>query len=178
MRAVFLDRDGVINENDQSIEDGPFFVTSPKHLIYRAGALDAIARLWGGEYGFRVFVVSNQPWVDLNFVAANGVMGRIHQKLCDDVAKAGGQLLDSRYIFKGDRTKADAIMELSDIYKVERDKSWMVGDSFDDIYYGKRAGVSTIFVNNQFAETENPGADYEVKSLAEAVEIILNGKDN
>ncbi|MEQ8231970.1 MAG: D-glycero-beta-D-manno-heptose 1,7-bisphosphate 7-phosphatase [Gammaproteobacteria bacterium] len=83
MRALLLDRDGVINH------DSPDFIRSVEDFLPLPGALDAIVR--AERAGFRVIVVSNQSGL------ARGLLGMrelnaIHRRLQDELERMGARI--------------------------------------------------------------------------------------
>src|SRR5687768_2475771 len=87
--AVFLDRDGVINEN----VDGDY-VRSWEALCILPGALDAIAELT--RAGFPIVIVTNQQGVGKGLMAAS-VVEEIHRRLVSEIERAGGRVAAVRY---------------------------------------------------------------------------------
>ena len=173
--AVFLDRDGVITENNQSMLDGPFYVTSPNQLKYREGALEAIKIL--NDAKAYIFIVSNQRWVGLNFIEASPVMAKIHQKFLEDVIEMGGFVTDSRYIFSEGYDKLEAITELGNIYDIDMMHSYFVGDSPADMMAGRLSGCKAVFIRNEYSFYKpDPECDTSLCSLYDAVKYILGEK--
>lgn len=175
--VCFLDRDGVITKNDQSDHDGAFYITCGKDLRYRPGALEAIAKLRQAD--ILVFLVTSQKWACLGLPeaakeAAARKIGEIDLQFVNDVVASGGFICDSKYLIKENENKIDAIAELAQTYKVDLANAWMVGDSSGDIKAGKVNRCKTIYIQNEFAQSTDPGADYQCTSLKEAVEIILS----
>lgn len=82
-RVIFLDRDGVINEDSDS------YIKSTEEWIPIPGSLEAIARLSGA--GFRIAIVSNQSGLSRGLFDLS-TLGRMHQKLRDLLAKQGGRV--------------------------------------------------------------------------------------
>ncbi|MBP1678125.1 MAG: hydrolase, HAD-superfamily, subfamily, partial [Bacteroidetes bacterium] len=80
--AVFLDRDGTINEEVD-------FVRTPEELVLIPGAAAAIRRL--NQAGFVTCVISNQSGVARGFYTEGDLTG-IHRKLESDLAADGGRI--------------------------------------------------------------------------------------
>ena len=173
--ACFLDRDGVVTPNDQSDEDGAFYITCADHLCYRDGALEAISTL---SKIMPVFLVTSQKWATLGLPqaakeSAARKITEIHNQFLEDVIAADGYIIATRYLTKEDENKTDAIAEFAEIYEVDLSRSWMIGDSAGDIKAGQANGCKTIYIQNEFAQSPDPGADFVCISLAEAVEVII-----
>ena len=171
-QAVFLDRDGVVN--DAEVKDGkPYSPTNAASLRIAAGAADALARL--KERGYLVLVVTNQPEV------ARGKQTRqtveeMHQRL-----RAVLPLDDVLTCYHDDNDDCDCrkpkpglILTAAERYRVDLGRSFMVGDRWRDIDAGAAAGCKTILIDFGYRErapVSNP--DYRARSLSEAVEWIL-----
>lgn len=163
-KAVFLDRDGVINEiayNEETEQlDSPLDVSQ---FVMIKDAADAIKRI--RDNGYYVFVVTNQP------AAAKGKttlkkLYEINNELRRQLAGAGTSVDDifmcahypeeqphtrERFLIKkcSCRKPEPGLIEMaSGKYKIDRKASFMVGDSFTDILCGRAAGVKTVFVGN------------------------------
>jgi histidinol-phosphate phosphatase family protein len=181
--AVFLDRDGTLND------DRPF-IDCAANLELLPGAGAALRRL--REAGFLLIVVTNQPviargeatWADLD---------DIHRKLEWELGKAGAYV-DAIYVcphhpdagFAGERPELKVACDcrkpatgLIDAacrdFPIDRAASWMVGDSTRDVELARRAGITAVLVR-----TGNGGGDghYEVRpdhvvaDIAAAAELI------
>ena len=175
-RAVFLDRDGVVTVNDQSDKDGAFYITCANNLRYRPGALEAIARL--SKAHIPVFLVTSQKWASLGLPeaakrSAEMKITEIHNQFTNDVLSAGGYIMFARYLIEENENKIEAIGEIAATYGVVLEESWMIGDSAGDIKAGMANGCKTIYIQNEFAQSPDPGADYNTTSLERAVDIIL-----
>ena len=166
-RAVFLDRDGVLNELVR--RDGA--PVSPRRLEdfrLREGASEAVRRLRG--CGLLVFVVTNQPDI------ARGGLAPEHLARMSEIIE---QELNIDEVVTcphddGDRCTCrkpapGMLLELATRWNVALDASFMVGDSWRDVEAGRRAGCRTILVDRARQAGE---ADVVVGSLAEAVEVI------
>lgn len=181
-KAVFLDRDGVITENDQSSERGAFYITCARHLEYRQGALEAIAALchiYINHNGtpLLVFVVTSQKWASLGLPpaakdSAERQLQKINMQFHKDVIDADGYIVTVLYLIEQGSNKADGIKSLAEQYDIDLAESWMVGDSASDVEAGTANGCKTIYIANEYAQSDNPGADHECPSLLEAKEII------
>lgn len=83
MRLVLLDRDGVLNE------ETPNYVKHPGELQLIPGAAGAVARL--NAAGLKVAVCTNQSVVGRGIID-EAMLGRIHQKLSEELAREGARL--------------------------------------------------------------------------------------
>ena len=160
--AIFLDRDGVINEIvwNEDIEqlDSPLNVQQFKLL---PGVEQALLQL--SQKGILIFVVTNQP------AAAKGKTK--YTSLCDinrqfvlsmkekgiDIADVemcphfsiAGPLTKENYLIREcncRKPKTGLIQRILSKYNIDINMSWMVGDSATDILCGKQAGLHTAFI--------------------------------
>jgi D-glycero-D-manno-heptose 1,7-bisphosphate phosphatase len=173
-RAVFLDRDGVLNR--PIIRNGrPYPPSSISELEILPGVREALARLKRAK--FRLIVVTNQPDV------ARGTQTRKEIEAMNAVL--GRQLgLDTFLVCYHDdvdrcECRKPAPGLLTAAAKKERldlKGSFIVGDRWRDIEAGRRAGCIPIFID--YGYIENPPVDcaITVKSLAEAAHYICSMK--
>jgi D-glycero-D-manno-heptose 1,7-bisphosphate phosphatase len=182
-RAVFLDRDGVINANvfypDSGEAEAPRTAADFNLLT---GALDAMKRLQNA--GYLLFVVSNQP-NQAKRKATAADHDTIQRKLATALDEANIKVTDVFYCFHHPNGVEPALSgpcdcrkpspyflnQARDTHGLDMIKSWMVGDRDTDIACGKAAGVKTIHV------VENArvmaGADHAATDLSQAGDIIL-----
>jgi len=168
-KAVFLDRDGVIN---RAPLDG-LYITSPDDLVLLPGVVEAICRL--NRSGFRVFVVTNQRGIARGLVSAQMVEA-IHARLQQAVCDSGGAI-DHIYVCPHDKRDACAcrkpkpgmLQQAAREYSLQLATCWMVGDKTSDIAAGRAAGCRTVLMSGSRDIT----ADFFAASLAEAVDHIL-----
>ena len=170
-RAVFLDRDGVINAN--VLRDGkPVAPTRFADFRILPGVEDAAHRL--KDAGYLLIVVTNQP--DLR-------TGRTPRSEIDAMHAEILQRLPIDAIKICDHTDADQcncrkpkpgmLLEAAGEFGVDLRDSYLVGDRWRDIVAGQAAGCLTFFVECGY-EQENPSQpDRVVRSMAEAADIIL-----
>jgi D-glycero-D-manno-heptose 1,7-bisphosphate phosphatase len=173
MRAVFLDRDGVINR--AVVRDGkPHPPDSIDDLEVLAGVPDALRKLRSA--GFRLIVVTNQPDVARGTQtreAVEAIHARLTAELAVDEVIAcyhDGDACDCR------KPKPGALIAAADRHGVELERSFMVGDRWRDIEAGQRAGCRCLFVDHGYAEQQPAGSFVRVPSLAAAADWILENQ--
>lgn len=176
-RAVFLDRDGVLNE-----ECG--FVTRVEDFILRPGVPEALADL--GQRGFTRVVVTNQSGVARGLIPL-AELDAMHQKLRSETDDG----IDAVYFCphhpeEGDdpqqcdcrKPEPGMLLAASDDLGIALSESWLVGDAPRDIDAGQRAGCRTICVMGpKMPSPEDwpdavPQPEAFVESLAEACRLI------
>ncbi|MBP1970211.1 D-glycero-D-manno-heptose 1,7-bisphosphate phosphatase [Virgibacillus natechei] len=163
-RAMFLDRDGVINE---VLTNRVKFVNKPKDFHLLDGVGQAIRRF--NDLGFKVFVVTNQGGIGLGFMEESALK-KVHKKMKDDLATYGATIDDIRYCPHKPRAncacrkpKPQMILDLAEKHAIDLEKSYMVGDREPDIEAGKRAGVRTVLVGDR--EESSVDADMDFADL-------------
>lgn len=173
-RAVFLDRDGVINR--ALVREGrPYPPANLSELEILPGVPEALATL--RDRGFRLIVVTNQPDV------ARGTQKRETVEAINDVLRARLQLDEFRICYHDDRDHCSCrkpapglLLEAARDAQLDLSASFMVGDRWRDIEAGQRAGCATIFIDYGYAETQPKRCHVKVKSLAAASEWICSNR--
>ena len=168
--AVFLDRDGVLNEVD--VRDGtPHPPSGVEQLRLLPGVVEACYRL--RELGFALVVVTNQPDIARGKQTRDEV-DRLHDALCarlplDDIVVCAHDDADDCPCRK---PRPGMILDAAARMDLDLAESVCVGDRWRDVEAGKRAGVMAIFVDRGYGERRPTDADATVASLPEAVEVI------
>lgn len=139
-RAVFLDRDGVINR----LRRGSY-VTSWDMFEFLEGAKEAIAKLSGT--GFLVFIITNQSAVNRGLLTEAG-LEVIHNNMLYEIERAGGRI---EKIYRcphrpdegcGCRKPQTGLFDLAaKEYAIDFGRSWFVGDSDSDREVAERLGL-------------------------------------
>ncbi len=178
-RFVFLDRDGVVNVYRRGR-----YVSNPEDLEYPPGGLEAIRRL--NENGFEVIVVSNQAGVGKGLMPAEN-LERITRKLLDDVATAGGRLLDVLYCVHAPSDDCDCrkpkpglLLEAARRHGVDLPRTFFVGDNRSDVEAAAAAGCRSIFVLAGASSGEDRSSwpvqpEFVVPDLPAAADRVIAG---
>ena len=170
-RAVFLDRDGVLNRS--MVRNGrPYAPTSLDEFELLPGVTEAVTSL--RTAGFLLIVVTNQPDVATGALSRN-VLDEIHRKIrtwlpVDDIKVCCHVEADGCLCRK---PRPGMLLDAAREWSIDLNRSFMVGDRWRDVSAGKAAGCTTIFVECGYAERQVDAPDFVVTSLAEAVKIIL-----
>jgi len=170
-QAVFLDRDGVLDR--AIVRDGkPYPPASLADLQILPGVAQACAALH--EAGLVLIVVTNQPDV------ARGSQQREVVEAMNQALRSWLPLDDIRVCYHDDadhcpcrKPEPGLLLEAARDWEIDLSASFMVGDRWNDIEAGRRAGCWTILVDYGYAERAPITPDYRVGSLAEAVGWIL-----
>lgn len=175
LKAVFLDRDGVINKPLLK-EQRPYPPANLIDLEILPKVDLALKNL--REFGYLIIVITNQPDVARGKILLETVKKinlYLHKKL----------LIDEFYCcFHDDadgcncrKPKPGSILRAMQKYKIDARQSFMVGDRWRDIEAGQTAGCKTIFIDYGYNEKTPSNYDYRVSSLYEASEIIIGEKN-
>lgn len=171
-RAVFLDRDGVINR--VVMRSGrPYSPSSVKELEFLPGVAEAINALHGA--GFRIIVVTNQPDV------ATGLQQRAVVEMMHERLRGLFPIDDIKVCYHVDqdgctcrKPKPGMVLEAAKEWSLDLGHSFVVGDRWRDIQAGQAAGCKTILVGSGYGERPVDNPDAVVNSLLEASVLILS----
>jgi len=171
-QAVFLDRDGVLNE--VVVRNGkPFAPASLAELQIPPGTKEALMRL--KEQEFLLLVITNQPDVSRGSQKRE-VVEEINRHLQSKLP-----LDDIFTCYHDDQDACDCrkpqpgmVMRAAEQYGIDLRRSFLAGDRWRDIDAGARAGCRTIWIDRGYDEQSPTVApDIRVASLPEAVDWIL-----
>ncbi len=183
--AIFFDRDNTLIANDGYLGD-------PRGVSLVDGAANAIAR--ARTLGYAVVVFSNQSGVARGMFseeAVHAVNQRLDEMLLDENAHAvidrhefcpyHPEATVERYRQDSDlrKPRPGMILQAERQLALDLPRSWVIGDAGRDVDAGRAAGCRTILLKNG-SLPESPDSvlaseakpDYEVESLAEALEVI------
>ncbi|MEP6537057.1 MAG: HAD-IIIA family hydrolase [Bryobacteraceae bacterium] len=172
-RAVFLDRDGVVNS--AIVRGGkPFPPANVSELVINPDAVAGLPLL--KRMGFLLIVVTNQPDVGRGTTSMDDVQA-IHAAL-----RAALPIDDFLVCCHDDRDQClcrkplpGLLLQAAEQYRIDLKDSFLIGDRWRDVEAGYRAGVRTALIDYSYQER---GPDHEpdirVKSLMEAVQWILS----
>ncbi len=174
-RAVFLDRDGVINR--AVVRDGkPYPPADADHVEVLPGVAAALRRLKAA--GYLLIVVTNQPDVargTQTLAAVEAIHARLASELPIDDFRAcyhdDGDMCECR------KPKPGLILSAAREHGVDLPASVMVGDRWRDVEAGKLAGCRTVFVDYGYAERRPENPDVVVGSLEQATTWILTEQE-
>ncbi len=171
-RAVFLDRDGVINR--AVVRAGkPYPPASVAEFELLPGVVEACAELKAA--GFLLVVATNQPDVGRGTQRREDVEA-MHAKMCAvlpldrvEVCYEPGQGQPSEFRKPAPGMLLRAARELN----IDLAQSWMVGDRWRDIDCGAAAGCRTVFIDYRYDEPLRTEPDFRAASLQVAVPMML-----
>jgi len=177
-RAVFLDRDGVINRALER-EAKPYPPRNLAEFEILPEVPAACAKL--KRAGFLLVVVTNQPDVGRGTLAQS-VVENIHThmmaQLPIDRVEACYHPGQGRSDCDCRKPKPGMVLRAAKELGIDLAQSWMVGDRWRDIDCGQAAGCRTIFINRGYAEELRQKPDFSAGNLAEVADIILRESKN
>ncbi len=185
-RAVFLDRDGVINRlvfNPITGEyESPHFVEDLEIFPYVVDCLDKLQ-----EMGYLLFLVSNQPSYAKGKTTLENIKD-IHNKLHQVLISGGVNFTDYFYCYhhpNGIVPKYTGVCqcrkpspyflrEAERKYNLNMADSWLVGDQDTDILCGQTCRLKTILINEPCSVLKRGASspDFRAQNLEEAIKII------
>ncbi len=171
--AVFLDRDGVLNE--PVVRGGkPYPPARPADLVVSPGASDAVRELRAA--GFLLVVVTNQPDVARGTTpraTVDAINGRLREELpLDDVLVCAHDDADRCGCRK---PRPGLITAGAELHGIELGRSYLVGDRWRDIEAGTAAGCRTVLVDRGYTERQASVVPHaRVTSVLEAARWIIN----
>ena len=184
-KAVFLDRDGTINIDEHG------YISKPEDFVLYPYAAEAISIL--NKLDCHIFVISNQSGIARGYYSFEE-LEEIHQKMLSELEGSGAQITE---IFISPYHK-DGKVEPYNIEHEDRKpglglfkqalqkhsfsikNSFMIGDKYSDIAFGRKAGLITILVrsgegNEEFLQHRNSRQykpHYVAKDLLSAAKLI------
>jgi D-glycero-D-manno-heptose 1,7-bisphosphate phosphatase len=174
-RAVFLDRDGVINR--PLVRDGlPYPPQSRDEFELLPGVVTACSSL--KQAGYLLIVATNQPDVGRGTLTVE-VVNSIHQRMqeelpldevmvCLHAGESFGQSCSCR------KPQPGMLFQAAKKWDIDLAHSFMVGDRWRDVDCGVAAGCRTIFIDWGYAEALKQQPDFHAADLAGAAQIILS----
>jgi D-glycero-D-manno-heptose 1,7-bisphosphate phosphatase len=177
-RAVFLDRDGVINRALER-DCKPYPPRNLEEFEILSDVPAACAKLTAA--GFLLVVVTNQPDVGRGTLKKE-IVESIHAEMCRQLPidrvevcyhpGQGASECDCR------KPKPGMLLRAAKELGIDLAQSWMVGDRWRDIDCGHAAGCRTIFIDRGYAEELRQKPHFSAGNLAQAADIILRESEN
>ena len=169
-KAIFLDRDGVINKI--FIKNGlPSSPDTFDQLEILTGVKESILRL--KKLNFLCLVATNQPDVSRGKIEKETII-KMNNYLKHEIE------LDDVFVCYHDdhdncrcrKPKSGLLLDAAKKWDVDLKKSFMIGDRWKDIEAGKSAGCKTIFIDCDYNEKKPNSPNFTTDSLINAVRII------
>ena len=187
--AVFLDRDGTLNEAapdpDTGVPESPLRVRDVRLI---EGAAAAALRL--AQAGFALVCVTNQPAAAKGKVPLEQLLA-VHDRVLELLREQSVQLEDSRICLHHPQGIVPELSRVCDCRKpapgmlldaahelgIELAGSWMVGDTDADVAAGRAAGCRTVLIEypgSAHKRTGNAGPNLLASSLADGAMRLLD----
>ncbi len=143
-KAVFLDRDGVINS-----DIGHYYIFKPEDVVINPGVIEGCQLLL--KHGYLLFVITNQGGVAKQKYGKEDVEA-VHTKILDEFHSNGIHITDIYFCPHHNhiekcfcRKPANLNIEKAIArYQINRDTSWFIGDNVKDVEAGAASGLHTI----------------------------------
>ena len=175
-KAVFLDRDGVINR--AIVIDGrPYAPRRLAEFRLMPRVLDHIARL--RDLGFLVVVVTNQPDVAKKLIELpqlEAMNCRLRTELKVDAIKVCPHAQDEGCDCR--KPKPGLLVAAAAELRIDLARSYMVGDRWNDVEAGNAAGCYTLKIERGYINDRPVHADAVVQTLSQAVRHIIHREAN
>lgn len=175
-RAVFLDRDGVLNR--AVVRDGrPYPPATVEEFELYDDVLAGCERLKNA--GFLLVVASNQPDVgrgSQSRAIAEAINSKLVQlipfldriEVCFHAGEGYGENCDCR------KPKPGMLFHAAELLNIDLPGSYMIGDRWQDVDCAKAAGCRAIFIDRGYTEALHHLPDLTVRSFAEAVAAVVS----
>jgi D-glycero-D-manno-heptose 1,7-bisphosphate phosphatase len=167
-KCVFLDRDGVLNE------DRVNYAYDLAHFKILPGVTESLVEL--KKAGYLLIVITNQSGI------AQGIYSKEQMQICHDYLQTKcNHTIDQFYYAPLHPSVSESLMRKPNSlmfekaiakFKIDISQSWMIGDKDRDIIPAKHLGINTILVGNLAAS--GIGANYLANDLYDATKFILN----
>ncbi len=175
--AVFIDRDGVLNEDKG-------YVSKVEDLVVLPTVPESLLRL--KKRGFLLIIITNQSGIARGYFRREDA-DRFHTALQQRIIELGGTAWDALYMcphhpsgvvgeFAIDcacrKPKPGLLEQARQDYAINWDASFLIGDKDSDVACGKAVGIRTIQITSD-QYTNHAEADCYVNTMAEAVDYII-----
>ncbi len=173
-KAVFVDRDGTINDN------GDGYIHKKEHFTFLPGVLSALSTLTKTNY--KIILVTNQSGIGRGLYS-HGQVKELHDWMMGELTKQRIRI-DKIYYCPhepGDgcecrKPNIGMFEQAVKDFGISLAKSWFVGDSVPDVLAGREANIQTIKLGARMEKRLKLEPNYYAKDLKGAVSIILKSR--
>lgn len=163
-KAIFLDRDGVINalvyNEEHGLLDSPSTIDQFQIFPWVGNSINMLHNM-----GFKVIVVSNQPGIAKGHFTAT-FFEKIKNKMKNELARQGASIDGEYYclhhpeaiieslktVCECRKPKPGLLFQAAKEMNIDLNSSWMIGDGLTDIKAGKEAGCKTVLLGKMKCE--------------------------
>lgn len=181
-KAIFLDRDGTLNED-------PGYLGDPEQVILLPTVGEALSIL-KNKYNFLLIVVSNQSGVARGLITEDDVK-KVNSRINELLSKYNVRIDEFYYCTAHpDYSSADKcicrkpspkmILDASEKFNINLSKSYLIGDSISDIESADNAGCKSILVKTGYGvetismlQKQNKFPSFVAENLMDAVNFII-----
>lgn len=161
-KAVFIDRDGVINS-----DVGHYYIFKPEDFVLNEGIITSLKRLQ--DAGFLLVIITNQGGINKGEYTHADVKS-VHAKMLRLFAEHGITIEDIYYCPHHDKFQKCMCRKPLNLniekaihrFNIDRTQSWFIGDSVRDIQAGEASSLKTVKLNSN-------------ENLLPYIEEIVNG---
>ena len=174
-KAVFFDRDGVLNKTILSNESP----RSPRRIdefkLYKS-----VLKIKDLREDYKIFIISNQPDIGRKLMKIshlNQMNNKINKlNLFDEIVYCYHK---DDFSCKCRKPKNGMILYLEKKYNLDLGNSFVIGDRWKDIEAGSKSKCNTIFIDRKYKENslKKINSTFKCKSLSQALSIIKNFKN-
>jgi D-glycero-D-manno-heptose 1,7-bisphosphate phosphatase len=175
-RAIFLDRDGVLDELVH-YREGWGAPRTPEDVRLRPGVRDALDRI--NKDGWMIFVISNQPDAAKGFTTAEA-LHEVHLEFLNQLADP--PIREFFYCPHRSEERCECrkpkpffVLQAAKKYDIDLTQSWFVGDVDTDIETGHRAGTYTALLEYEHSSSKRGAqkADLVCRDLDHFVRTVI-----
>jgi D-glycero-D-manno-heptose 1,7-bisphosphate phosphatase len=146
-KAIFFDRDGVINNNKDM-----YYISEPEHLILNIGIIEALKTFQ--DHHFILIIISNQSGISKKIYSKEDC-DRVHDRLRKVLSREGIRITEIYYCPHHPEVENCLCRKPGNLlfekalarFNIDPDLSWMIGDNETDIMAAKKTGLRTILIN-------------------------------
>ena len=169
-KAIFLDRDGILN-NAITVRGKPFAPLNEKDFKIKKNFLPVANHL--KLLNYLLIIITNQPDVKKKLIKKKTV-NKFNVELkkffnLDDIFVCYSN--NNNYFRR--KPNAGMIIEAKKKWKIDLKKSYLIGDRKSDIEAGLKAGLKTIFLDENYREPKPINYHFKIKNLKSIKKIIL-----
>jgi D-glycero-D-manno-heptose 1,7-bisphosphate phosphatase len=175
-KAVFIDRDGTINE------DGPY-LSDPNRFRMYPGVGEGVKRLQ--DAGFKIIVITNQSGIGRGYFT-EGDLAAVHERMKEEFARFGVTLNGIYYCphHPDDgctcrKPEPGLLLKAIADHDIDPARSYMIGDKPLDVVAGERIGAKTVLVVGEPGGTisTESSRDFRASDFAATVHMIVNNEE-
>ena len=146
-KAIFLDRDGVINNNENR-----YYISKPEDLILNTGITDALKTFQ--DHNFNLIIISNQSGISKKIYSKEDC-DRVHDRLKKILSGHGINITEIYYCPHHPEVenclcrKPESLLFEKALarFNIDPAQSWMIGDNDRDVIAAEKTGLRTILIN-------------------------------